>query len=283
MNNFITKGYDYLGTAPADKCKNILSQIKSTRNFGPDLFLSETDFYSQKDRYGTNPHPGRNIVETLDLNFISEFYHSRVKEVLGPKYFILFHKAVCGVPYEWLPEYVKKEIDMVPVANLGAFIKPEYRDITYFHGIDYHQDIIDYKDRLTDFITLYVYLDNVTENDAPLFLLPESHKEGATTFPHDLVKVNDKYIYNQNQELSEIVLTGPAGTTYFWHSTTLHGTQPTKASSPRISLRYLISKHRSELDFCNEFIEGPLKLSNTRIDVNDKHIPVIKHNLLKTI
>ena len=69
MNNFITKGYDYIGIAPADKCKNILSQIKSTRNFGPDLFLSETDFYSQKDRYGTNPHPGRNIVETLDLNF----------------------------------------------------------------------------------------------------------------------------------------------------------------------------------------------------------------------
>ena len=27
MNNFITKGYDYLGTAPADKCKNVLSQM----------------------------------------------------------------------------------------------------------------------------------------------------------------------------------------------------------------------------------------------------------------
>ena len=29
MNNFITKGYDYLGIAPADKCKNILTQIRS--------------------------------------------------------------------------------------------------------------------------------------------------------------------------------------------------------------------------------------------------------------
>ena len=146
------------------------------------------------------------------------------------------------------------------VANLGAFIKPEYRDITYFHGIDYHQDIIDYKDRLTDFITLYVYLDDVTENDAPLFLLPESHKAGATTFPHDLVKVNDKYIYNQNQELNEIVLTGPAGTTYFWHSTTLHGTQPTKTSSPRISLRYLISKHRSHKYHFSQLFEMLLKI-----------------------
>ena len=27
--------------------------------------------------------------------------------------------------------------------NLGEFIKPKYRDITYFRGIDFHQDIIE--------------------------------------------------------------------------------------------------------------------------------------------
>ena len=37
-----------------------------------------------------------------------------------------------------------KKIDGVNVANLGPYIKQKYRDITYFRGIDFHQDIIDY-------------------------------------------------------------------------------------------------------------------------------------------
>ena len=55
--------------------------------------------------------------------------------------------------------------------HLGAFVRPEFRDVTYFYGIDFHQDLIDYKNRPADFLTLYVYLHPVTRSDAPLFLL----------------------------------------------------------------------------------------------------------------
>ncbi len=72
--------------------------------------------------------------------------------------------------------------------NLGAYVKPQNRDITYFYGIDFHQDLIDYKDREADFLTLYIYLHPVTKADAPLYLLEGSHKLGGSVFPHDLTR-----------------------------------------------------------------------------------------------
>ena len=47
---------------------------------------------------------------------------------------------------------------------MGRFIKEKYRDITYFRGIDFHQDIIDFPHKQSDFATFYVYLDNVDKN-----------------------------------------------------------------------------------------------------------------------
>lgn len=90
------------------------------------------------------------------------------------------------MPDSWIPDWVIHEIDSLGVANLGPYIKPEFHDITYFHGIDFHQDLIDHPNRKADFITLYVYLDDVDEGMAPLAVVPRSHIFGATTFPHKI-------------------------------------------------------------------------------------------------
>ena len=78
---------------------------------------------------------------------------------------------VVGVPTEWLPEWVKNDTEDLMDANLGAWIKPEFQDMTYFRGIDFHQDLIDHKSRLSDFITLYVYLDNVDMKMSQLMII----------------------------------------------------------------------------------------------------------------
>jgi ectoine hydroxylase-related dioxygenase (phytanoyl-CoA dioxygenase family) len=279
---FIENGYFKLKNISKSLCEESLNIIKANRNFDSNLFLDENEFNKQTVRWGTNPKPGRNLTEKLDVNLIINEIQNELIEVLGNDFQVMFPKVICGVPDSWLPEYVKKEIYNNAIPNLGAFIKPEYRDITYFHGIDYHQDIIDYKNRVTDFITLYVYLDNVTENDAPLYILPKTHVQGCHTFPHDLkTKDNKRYIYNGTQITNELVLTGDVGTCYFWHSCLLHGTQPTKSSKERISLRFLISKKRSLIDLCNDAIEGDLKLNVTRLDVDENHVPIIKGNILK--
>jgi hypothetical protein len=279
---FIENGFFKLKNISKELCEESLNIIKNNRVFGPNLFLDESDFNNQTVRWGTNPKPGRNLTEKLNIDSIINEIKNELSEVLGNDFEMMFPKVICGVPESWLPEYVKNEIHMNAIPNLGAFIKPEYRDITYFHGIDYHQDIIDYKDRVTDFITLYVYLDDVSENDAPLYILPKTHLQGCHTFPHDLVSEDNKrYLYNGAQITEELVLTGNVGTCYFWHSCLLHGTQPTKNDKERISLRFLISKKRSLIDLCNDNINGDLKLTVTRVDVDENHVPIIKGNILR--
>ncbi len=104
-------------------------------------------------------------------------------------------KIVCGVPAKSIPAWLKARIIGNPVNNLGAYVKPQYRDVTYFYGIDFHQDLIDFKDRDADFITLYVYLHPVTRADAPLHVLENTHALGAAVFPHDLTKQADGWLY----------------------------------------------------------------------------------------
>ena len=72
-----------------------------------------------------------------------------ITELLGDDYEIVIRKAVCGVPSSWLPKGKGKKKG-VNVPDLGYYIKDKFRDITYFRGIDFHQDAIDFpKEKLT--------------------------------------------------------------------------------------------------------------------------------------
>lgn len=294
LNNFLEQGYCSLGEIiNKQKCRQLLEFIKKTRNFEHDLFIEEEDFRDNPQYTGVNPCPGRNILEGLDLSFIEQntVLKSILSELLGEEYSVVIKKVICGVPKKWIPDWALLEIDRLPVPNLGAFIKPQYRDITYFHGIDFHQDIIDYKNRLSDFITLYIYLDNVSELDSPLFIIPGSHIFGATTFPHSLIScgnASNSWLYSDNRGKSKFlqsnILTGTAGSAWFWHSCLLHGTQPTRLSQSRISIRYIIERTRSNssvlLDYVNSNLDGPLSLENTRSDLNENGKSILRGNII---
>lgn len=272
------------------KCKSLVNSAQTTRQL-ENIFLSEEEFSQQNSFSRTNPRPGRNLAEKLDTDFIfgSEQFSSIMENVLGAKYRIYDYKFVCGVPTSCLPDWVKAKINDRLVNNLGMYIKPEYRDVSYFHGIDFHQDIIDYPFRTADFITAYVYLDTVSGSQAPLHVLPGSHAFGCTEFPHKLKQVNNQYSYEDGfgskKKCNCIVLTGEAGDMSIWHSAVLHGTQPQSDDVSRMSLRILVERNGDSikgtwLDTCNSKIKGNLSLDKTRNDIDSMGLPTKSGNII---
>lgn len=279
----------------------LYEKLISKRPFDSSIFMAEEEYLKQENHLNANP--------TKDFNFLNEFesdlelieknsdIESIIKTLLGDDYEIVIKKAVCGVPHSWLPQWISEKIQDINVANLGAYLKPEFRDITYFRGIDFHQDIIDWPKGSVDldpstFITLYIYLHEVTELDSPLHVLPKSHKLGATLFPHKLSHMNDnlwRYTDDKNnsQDCQDTVLTGGPGYVGLWHNCTLHGTMPVKNESEnfRLSLRYLIGKSnsckaRTFIDDINNNINGELRPIRTRKDLDTDGVAVIKGNII---
>ena len=291
VDDFIRDGAHLFGEAlDAQACADLLGRIRATRDFGANLFLSEAEFDADPQYTGVNPRPGRNLLEAFeaDLGFVERDpgIVAGLTEVLGEGYEILNKKVVCGVPASAVPAWLKARIKGNPVNNLGAYVRPAYRDVTYFYGIDFHQDLIDYKDREADFITLYVYLHPVTRADAPLFVLENSHSLGASVFPHDLTRDGpDAWTYRNGPQgearCRQVVLTGGAGHVACWHALTLHGTQPDEADDERISLRYLFAPAdgvRAGLHAVNEALGVPLSLTATRVDLDAAGAAQIKAN-----
>jgi len=268
----------------------LLAAIRATRAFDGRLFLTEAAFDADPQYTCVNPRPGRNLLDRFEnlLGFVEQAPPVRagLTSVLGEGYQTLGRKVVCGVPAGAVPAWLKARIAGNPVNNLGAYVKPEYRDVTYFYGIDFHQDLIDFKDRDADFVTLYVYLHPVTLSDAPLYVLEGSHALGAVMFPHDLRPDGPgfwRYRDGRGREarVRQRVLTGEAGAVAMWHACTLHGTQPDAADHERISLRYLFAKGaaaRAGIDRVNDQLGGPIRLETTRTDLDGRGAARIKAN-----
>ena len=274
---------------------DLLEAVHRDRRFDSDLFLDEAAFLADPQYIGMNPRPGRNLLERFEdkLGFIerSPMIVSALTALLGPDYEIQNRKLVCGVPDSVMPAWVKAILAGGMINNLGAFVKPRYRDITYFYGIDFHQDLIDFKDRDADFVTLYCYLHPVTRADAPLFLLDGSHRLGATVFPHDLTRTGDEtWRYTDRNggeaQVHQRLLTGGTGFTAVWHACTLHGTQPDASDHERISLRYLFTRKPGSsagIDAVNRTLQGPLRLAGTRVDIAVDGAPVLKGNMVNQV
>ena len=280
IEDVISHGYHLLGEVVDPAAAGaLLAEVRSLRRFDESLFLTEAEFDADPQYKGVNPKPGRNLLERFEdrmgLLEAEPRLVSALAALLGPGYEILDKKLVCGVPASAVPAWLKARIHGNPVNNLGAYVRPEYRDVTYFYGIDFHQDLIDHPAREADFLTLYVYLHQVEHHDAPLFLLENSHQFGGTVFPHRLKREWEGYWSygdgrGQECRARQVMLTGGAGFAALWHACTLHGTQPDAADRERISLRYLIAKRAgvtAGIDRVNAHLQGPLSLQATRIDL----------------
>ena len=282
--SFLKNGIEKCGVIFNKKdCNKLLKDIRKLRNFN-NLFLSNKVWKNKKyDSLKKNPGPGRNLLHKLETKFIFENknFIKILSKTLGKNYRILDSKLVMGVPKQMIPKWVLDHTKNNHTVNLGEFIKPEYRDITYFRGIDFHQDIIDFPTRGPDFVTTYLYLENVDINSAPLYLIPNSHILGADYYPHNSKKLKNKkisYKINKKKLVSSFdILRGKPGSLFFWHPFILHGTQPHKKDVARISVRILVEKNRQifigcDLDKINKKVKGKNKLNIYNKEVNKRGV-----------
>ena len=258
----------------ANECNILYSKIKQSRNWGKELFLSEEEY--NKDPNPDRANPGKNIqnlVSNYNLDFIEN--NPQIKRILtnllGNDYEILLTKFVVAVSSDWMPKYVEEMNKKEPLSNFNKFIKKEFRDVTYFRGLDLHMDSIDWENANNKFITMYVYLNEVDHSMSPLEIVKGSHKLGHTQHPHYIEKIKNsneiKYSLDNKKFLKfeKEKLVGASGSVYFWTSNTLHGTAESKESkeSFRISLRYIIEKRKNSTGLIDKVIDQE-KVGKTR-------------------
>lgn len=279
--NFIENGYiKYDNLLDKKNCEQFLEKIYKLKNYDKtNLFLSEKEFLDNPSIYKTNP--GKNINNilldknlSLDFIFKNEKIDEVISKILGKNYNIDLSKIVMGIPDHWIPEWIKKFLSSLGSSNnLNAYLKEKFRDVTCYYGAEYHQDSIDYSGskalKSKTFIVMYIYLSDVFETDAPIYILPKSHIYGAQKFPHEINYKENKIFYSPDKKkkvnLDEVKLTGDAGTVFFWHSLLLHKTTIVKNSKPRISLKVVIEKNlknKGLIDNIDEKISEKLILEN---------------------
>lgn len=279
--NFIKNGYiQYDNILDKKNCDEFLKQIYKLKNYNKnDLFLSEKEFLDNPSVFKTNP--GKNINNilldknlSLDFVFKNKKINEIITKILGKSYNIDLSKIVMGIPDQWIPEWIKKILSSLGSSNnLNAFLKEKFRDVTCYCGAEYHQDSIDYSGSKAlnskTFIVMYIYLSDVTETDAPIYILPTSQVYGAQKFPHEIKYDKNKIFYTPDNKkkvsLDEVKLTGNAGAIFFWHSLLLHKTTIVKNSNPRISLKVVIEKNSNNkglIDNIDENISEKLILEN---------------------
>ena len=134
------------------------------------------------------------------------------------------------------------------IANLGGYIKKKFRDVTYFRGIDYHQDIIDNPNAKPDMLTMYVYLNDVDKNMSPLNVIEKSHILGPKNLHIIKDNINNEFFEDVTKRISRKFkkkqLISKSGSVYFWTCLNLHGTYPQFIDDKfRISLRYIVRKN----------------------------------------
>ena len=251
---FINDGFEYIGNIETTYAEELGKRVFRDIDI-ENLFIKHKKDSEKYINLKTNPMPGRNMAEKMQIVkfFENEVITNSFKRICGERYRILDYKFVLGVPTSYMPDWVRAELGGKAQANLGKYIKPDKRLMTYFNGIDFHQDIIDFPSRTPDFATFYYYLTNVSFMESPLVVLKDSHKFGPMVFPHEIEIKNDKIFLN-DEIFEEEILNGRPGDLFVWHPYILHGTYPTHDGKPRVSLRVLVERNAdlvTKCELCN--------------------------------
>jgi len=281
IKNFPELGCANLGAIlDKNKCFELRSIINKNRPVGRKIFYKSKEEFIQKGRWKKYaPGKGYNFIENMDLSFIEKnpSFIKGATKILGRDYSILKRSVIRSVSKHYLPKWLINYIKDVGRPNLNPFIKDEYQDIQYFFCTDYHQD----KTRSqSNFVTFYVYLDDVDRDYSALRILTGSHLAGTTPYPHNLRRSKEKnktWFYTDMKGKSikckEVDIIGKAGLVSCFHGLTLHGTSLNNSKNPRISIRYLLSPKKNNgannlFNQANKLIYGPQKVDIHRYDIN---------------
>jgi len=279
LNYFIKNGFvEFNSLLDKQECSRLYNKLKNSREWGPKLFQSENKYkleFKKKPKIKLNPGKGiQNLVDEHNLKFIekNKSIIELLKLILGENYEIILSKFVVAVPNNWMPDYVNKLNEKKSISNFNQYIHKKYRDVTYFRGIDYHMDSIDWEKKNNEFITMYIYLNDIDETMSPLNVIKKSHIFGHTSFPH-YIKTNKSHFNVEyspdNKKYTKFKsqkLLGKTGALYIWTSNTLHGTSPSFHDNEnfRISLRYLIKKNPKSKGILDKLVKQKI-VGKTRV------------------
>lgn len=284
ISGYVQDGCADLGVLlDSDDCASLRAWINTRRPLGKGIFYETEQEFKEKGRW-KNYAPGRSshnllLDASLDLGFIEENpgFKEMMTRLCGADYEIFKKSIIRSVPVWATPQWILDYVLDVGRPNLNPFILDEYQDVQYFLYTDFHQD----KTRPeSDFVTVYIYLDEVDAQYSALQMLASSHKLGMTVYPHSLRRSltnPDAWFYSDSLgnhlECPVRTVTGPAGSATAFHCMTLHGTGFNQSTNPRISLRYLIKMNSNGKAVnclhaeANRQIIGPMKMSHTRLDI----------------
>lgn len=295
LENFINNGWIDLGCLlDKKKCNLLANKVLKSRPWNKSIFRDYEEIFNNPRHLDVSPKKnGYNLAETYDLSFIenNKILNNFLNSILGEDYEIILKKFVVSAPNniipKWLKPIVKKKLD----GNLAQYIRPEFRNISYFSGIDYHMDLLDYANFNGDYITLYIYLTDVAINQSPLNIISKSHIYGATHFPHHLRKTknSNKLLYsasgNKYGKFDKIKLISKKGRIYLWSALTIHGTSQSTNKNPRVALRYSIRKNKNNRSECLiDKLYNNLKIRldhKTRTDISYKGKKTVKHKKIR--
>jgi|TARA_B110000914_G_C15413320_1_gene422949 hypothetical protein len=262
-----------------ERCAELYHNLKNNRNWGMNLFQSEKEFLDEfKDKPFKKINPGKgiqNLIDEYNMDFVeqNDSVIQVLNKVLGFNYEIMLSKFVVAVPEKWMPDYVKKRKVKLE-SNFNQYMKKEYRNVTYFRGIDYHMDSIDWENQDNQFITMYIYLNKVDKFMSPLNIIKKSHIHGHSSFPHFIKDhPTEKYLEyspdNKNfNKFDKHMLLGEAGSVFLWTGNTLHGSAPSLSEKEnfRISLRYLIKKNKNSEGLLDKIVKQKT-VGSTRAEI----------------
>ena len=213
------------------KITNLLKDIKKRKRH--KFYKSEKEFKKNGRFIKTNPDLNFNYLNNFDTEFIDNLLLNYIPGKIISK------KIIHNVNKSFLPIWLHKYSEYIR-GNINCYIKDKFQDETHFYGTSVHQDLLGSK---KEFVTAYIYLDQVTIKHSPLILYDKTHFFGEAKFPVYLKKINSKYIYYNNGKscfTKKHVLDGSCGDLILFNSKTLHATDTNKSKKNRISLRYLI-------------------------------------------
>lgn len=285
LDNYPQNGCADLGdTLDPKACAALRKWIDDRRPVGKQIFYESEAEFKAKGRW-QNYAPGRashNLLldPSLNLDFIEKnpAFVAKMQALCGDDYNIFKKSIIRSMPRWATPDWLLDYVMDVGRPNMNPFVRDEFQDVQYFLFTDFHQD----KTRVdSDFVTVYVYLDEVDPIYSPLQILSGSHKMGMTVYPHSLRRsMRDQNVWFYSDGLGTHMkcplktVTGGPGSIFSFHCMTLHGTGLNDSKNPRISLRYLIRKSPSNKqntlhDQANAKIFGPKHMLHTRLDVGE--------------
>lgn len=295
LKYFLENGWLPIDLNIDEKKYDIISkEVINSRPWDEDIFRTYDDVFSNPRHEDIAVKKNNfNLAENLNLDFIEnnfEFNHL-LNKILGNDYEVILKKFVVSMPERLIPKWLNPILEKKLDGNLAQYIKPKFRDISYFSGIDYHMDLLDYPDFDGDYLTVYIYFTDVKADQSPLNIIEKSHIYGATRFPHFLKKSKNenKILYSKNgknyDEFESKKLISKKGSIYLWSALTIHGTIKSTNSLPRVALRMSIKKNRNNKNITlidDLYKDKKIKLENkTRTDIKISLDKTLKHENYK--